>query len=330
MSKLKKISLTALIIILWAYPPLLAREKRSSSVIENYPLRIIRRIYGVDSTGRPDTEERGGSPTYIAQNSKGNLYVAYTGNRCEIQVFDTAGKFLFRFGRRGDKPGEFSEYIAGLAINSQDEVFVCDVKKRDIMVFDEKGKFKYDFSSVKGLSSDDVKQDTYPAHIAVGPDDRLYVSDGKNGHIWIYTRKGTYIGSLGGSEMGLYPSAAHISFDKAGNIHILEGLANEVVKIAPTGSKILTIGERGSKAGQFLRPSGLAVDSAGRIFVSDIVLSVIQIFDEKGTLIGVTKQIMDEKGSACSMKGLNHIFIGRDDTIYIIELPRHTITALKK
>ncbi len=129
--------------------------------------------------------------------------------------------------------------------------------------------------------------------------------------------------------MGLYPSAAHISFDKAGNIHILEGLANKVVKTKPSGGEILSIGKRGSKAGQFLRPSGLAVDSSGRIFVSDIVLSVIQIFDGNGKLIGVTKQIIDEKGNNHSMSGLNHIFIGRDDIIYITELPKHRITLLK-
>jgi DNA-binding beta-propeller fold protein YncE len=38
--------------------------------------------------------------------------------------------------------------------------------------------------------------------------------------------------------------------------------------------------------GQFYRPKGIAVDSKGRIFVSDSTTNVVQVFDPRGRVIG--------------------------------------------
>lgn len=307
----------------------LVNAQETAPVAENYPMKILGYIYGQNQNGKLDTIESGDSPIYVAQNQKGNLYVIYTEHNSAIQVFDPAGKYLFNFGTRGNNSGEFSEYISGIAINDKNDVFVCDVKRKKILVFDEKGQFKYEFSSVSGLTPEDEKQDTYPAHISIGYDGLLYISDGKNGHVWIYNQKGDYLRSLGGSKIGLFPSAGHISFDKTGNTYVLLGLANKIAKVNSEGKEILTIGKRGSKVGQFLRPSGLATDSKNRVYIVDVVLSVIQVFDTNGKLLGVTKYLIDQDGKECSMSGLNHIFIGKDDIIYISEFPKHRITLLK-
>ena len=161
-----------------------------ASLVPNYPLILIQYIYGTNTAGKRDTPETGGTPVSGAQNSAGHLYLLYTGNRSEIQVIDPNGMLLFRFGEQGEQEWQFSSYTCGMAINSKGEVFVADVKKRKILVFDDRGNFRRSFSSIQGLSTRDPKQDPYPSHIAVGPMDRVYVSDGRNGHVWIHAPGG--------------------------------------------------------------------------------------------------------------------------------------------
>jgi DNA-binding beta-propeller fold protein YncE len=247
----------------------------------------------------------------------------------EIQVFNRAGKFMFRFGEKGSDDWQFSDYTCGLDINSQNEVLVSDVKKRKILIFDQSGHYLRSFSSIQGLTSVDPKQDTYPAHIAVDPKNRLYISDGRNGHIWIYDQNGRFLNYLGNSKPGLFPSAGHIRFDSQGKIYILEGIPNRIQVCTPEGDPVMHIGKTGSWAGQFLRISGLAIDSKDRIYITDIVQCVIQIFGEKGDLIGVVKEYVTPGGQSYPFASPSGIFIGREDAIYCIEQPNHRIVVLK-
>jgi|GEM_PF-1666558 len=306
-----------------------------NAVATGRKVELVRRIYGFSrQSGRSgnyiqDTDQIGGTPVFIAQNSKGNLYVTYSGQKQEVQVFDPEGKFLFKFGERGNTEQTFSSYICGLAINSRDEVYVCDVLKRKVLVFDAQGKFLFSFSSVQGLTKEDPKQDTSPSHIAIDAQDRVYISDTANGHVWVHDERGRYLYPLGGAEPGRFPTAGHIRFDKQGRIYILEGLANRIQVCDQKGNPLFTIGKTGSRAGQFLRISGLAIDSQTRIYATDIVLSAVQVFDSQGKFLGVIKEVPDKKGGQGRFQGLAHILIGQKDLIYLIELPFHRLTVIR-
>jgi sugar lactone lactonase YvrE len=302
-----------------------------NAVIPNRPVELVGRIYGSSSTTNTmqDNDEIGGTPVFIAQNSKGNLYIVYSGAQEDVQVFDPKGKFLFKFGEKGDTAQAFSSYICGLAINSRDEVYVCDVLKKKVLVFDPKGSFLFSFSSIQGLTKEDKKQDTTPSHIAIDAQDRVYISDTGNGHVWVHDSRGKYLFPLGGPKQDLFPTAGQIRFDSKGRIYVLEGLVNRIQVCNPKGNPLFIIGKAGSLAGQFLRISGLAIDSQTRIYASDIVLSVVQVFNSQGELLGVVKQVPDKKVENQKFKGLAHIFIGQNDLIYLIELPFHRVTVIR-
>ncbi|MGA1791753.1 MAG: NHL repeat-containing protein [bacterium] len=305
----------------WPRPP--------KPLAPNYPLRLINYIYGNNSNGLRDTPEKGGTIVSCAQNSKGLLYLLYTGNRSEIQVFDQRGEFIFRFGEEGEKDGQFSGYTCTLDINSKDEVLVTDVKKRKIWIFDQEGRYLNAFSSIKGLSSKDPKQDTYPAHMAIGPGDRIYISDGRNGHVWIHNSKGMFLKHLGGPRPGLFPSAGHVRFDRQGSIYILEGIPNRIQVCTPEGNPLIQIGESGNRAGQFLRISGLAIDGEDRVYATDIVQNVIQVFNNKGDLIGVVKEYMTSEGESRNFLAPSGILIGKGDIIYVTEQSNHRLVVLE-
>jgi len=306
-----------------------AEEGKEDPIAPNREVELIGNIYGFSNPNIQDTDESGGRPIYIAQDSKGHIYIVYSGQKEEVQVFDKKGVFLFKFGKKGEREETFSSYICGIAINSRDEVYVCDVLKKKILVFNSRGKFLFSFSSIQGLTKEDKKQTTAPSHIAIDNQDRLYISDTANGHVWVHNAQGNFLHPLGGPEQGRYPTASHIRFDKQGHIYILEGLANRIQVCDSKGTLLFTMGKTGSRVGQFLRISGLAIDSKTRIYVTDIVLSVIQVFDSDGNFLGVIKNITDDKGGKHEFKGLSNIFIGQREYIYLTELPFHRVTIIK-
>jgi hypothetical protein len=75
----------------------------------------------------------------VAVAADGRIYVAETKQR-KILVFDSDGKYLFAFGKRGQGPGEFSSPIQITVRNMRREVFVDGSLKG--VVFDLEGKFK--------------------------------------------------------------------------------------------------------------------------------------------------------------------------------------------
>jgi len=77
------------------------------------------------------------------------------------------------------------------------------------------------------------------------------------------------------------------------------------VKYSPDGKFLKTWGHHGSGPGEFDVTHGLAMDSAGRLFVADRSNSRIQIFDPNGKLLAIWKQFGRPSG----------VYI-RDDVLY--------------
>jgi hypothetical protein len=95
------------------------------------------------------------APARLAVSGKGEVYVLdqWTG---EIYRLDASGRFVDRFGGKGDGPEQF-RWAAGLAIDGRGRVYVSDVG-RGIRVFDAAGHFVDAFGEravVFGLAFDD-------------------------------------------------------------------------------------------------------------------------------------------------------------------------------
>jgi DNA-binding beta-propeller fold protein YncE len=98
------------------------------------------------------------------------LYVSDTNNK-QVQVFDTAGTFIFKFGKEGDGEGEFM-FPYGITGDEKGNIYVADLYNGNISIFDKKGKFISYFKE-ENQAEQAIKA---PSGIRIF-DKKLYVAD---------------------------------------------------------------------------------------------------------------------------------------------------------
>jgi sugar lactone lactonase YvrE len=110
--------------------------------------------------------QTGSVETYIwlAVDGVGNIYALGIINNTIVK-YSMQGKFLTRFGSRGDKPGQF-DTVDSIAVDSQGMVYVGDAYQ--VMVFDPTG-FYIDTFAIDGIAYD----------LTFDRSDNLYIIDNK-------------------------------------------------------------------------------------------------------------------------------------------------------
>ena len=95
--------------------------------------KVTRTIPGAISSASGDSELN----TRVATDGLGNIYALGTFNNAVFK-FGPDGKFLTRFGKQGNEPGEISAGNA-IAVDGKGRVFVSDIK--GVQVFDSDGRY---------------------------------------------------------------------------------------------------------------------------------------------------------------------------------------------
>ena len=113
-------------------------------------------------------------------------------------MFDSNGNFLRGFGEKGSGDGQFL-HPHGIAIDSQDNVYVLYEKKLNIQKFDSNGTFIKKFGEPgKAPHLFSKKLDD----VAVDSDDNIYVVDFGNYKILKFDKEGNWIASIGEKGKG--------------------------------------------------------------------------------------------------------------------------------
>jgi peptidylamidoglycolate lyase len=79
-------------------------------------------------------------PTDIAISSDGSFYVSDGYGNSRIIKFSATGKYLFDWGKKGNKEGEF-DIPHGISIGENENVYVADRENNRIQEFNSEGKF---------------------------------------------------------------------------------------------------------------------------------------------------------------------------------------------
>jgi DNA-binding beta-propeller fold protein YncE len=165
-----------------------AKESRIA-VFDTASLKFVAYFGG---PGKPGKRDNGAflSPTNVAVDRQGNIYVADTANY-RVQVLDPAGKFLRTFGVQGDAPGEFIR-PKGIAVDSQGHVYVADAEFNNFQVFTPEGQ---PLLAVGALGSE-PGQFALLAGLYIDPEDQIYTTEMFRGRVQVFQ----YISQPGSAE----------------------------------------------------------------------------------------------------------------------------------
>ncbi|WP_440950704.1 PKD domain-containing protein [Methanosphaerula subterraneus] len=218
------------------------------------------------------------NPFGVAVDSAGNVYVADTWNN-RIQRFTSTGGFITSW-KGSSLSGGYLFNSLGVAVDSAGNVYVADTYNNQIQKFTSTGG---SITSWKG-SALEGGQLSRPYGVAVDSAGNVYVADTDNNQIQKFDATGGFITSWNGaaSAGGKFNSPNGVTVDGAGNVYVADTGNNQIQKFNSTGGFLQTWGNDGledrSRDGQFNYPAGVAVDSAGNVYVADAGNNRIQKF----------------------------------------------------
>jgi len=160
-------------------------------------------------------------PTFLAWLPDSTMFVADGYNGTRVAKFDKNGKFLMDWGRNMSN-------VHGIAVDPQTRrVYVNDRGNKRIQVFDENGKFQFEFS---------MGEDPSDIHlIYIGADRTLWAADRGTSKMLKYDLDGKFLYSWGiwGDFAGGFWGVHGFSVDQEGNFYTAEVDSGRVQKFHP-------------------------------------------------------------------------------------------------
>jgi hypothetical protein len=202
-------------------------------------------------------------------------------------------------GRRVDKP-------YGIAI-SNGKIYVCDVNQ-GLMVIDLVNRTFGAFAGSQGRG-----KLILPLNIRIGKDGFKYVTDTVRSQVVVFDKNDFFVNAFGYPgpwkpvDAVPYEGQIFVADIQNGQIVVLDGKSGEVLK---------KIGQEGEPADRLQRPTNLAFDSAGHLFVSDAGRFQIVKLDRDGHRLGKVGVMGKESGTFARPKG---IALDRKDRLYALD-----------
>jgi uncharacterized protein (TIGR03437 family) len=259
---------------------------------------------GFSGDGGPAVNAQLNSPQGLAVDSAGNLYIADAGNNRVRMV--TAAGIVYTFagngqpgtyyavGEWGPAPQANLHMPSGVAVDKAGNVYIADTGNNSIREVTADGRIHtiagFTFAGYAGdggLAT--LAEFRGPQDVALDSSGNIYIADTGNAYIRKITSDGIiniiagngtigYSGDAGvATKAGLFQPYS-VAVDSAGDVYIAE-TADCRVRMIDTKGNINTIAGLGSPgfagetgqaaAAQLNTPTGVAVDSAGNLYVAD-------------------------------------------------------------
>ena len=171
-------------------------------------------------------------PTFLAWLPDSTMFVSDGYNGTRVAKLDKNGKFLLDWGMKGTPPNEkrpgYMNNVHGIAVDPQTRrVFVNDRANHRIQVFDENGKYLYEWSP--GEDPSDIHL------LYIGADRTLWAFDRGTSKMLKYDLEGHVLYSWGiwGDFPGGFWAVHGFSVDQEGNFYLAEVDSGRVQKFRP-------------------------------------------------------------------------------------------------
>jgi sugar lactone lactonase YvrE len=186
-------------------------------------------------------------------------------------------------------------------------IYVCDTNA-SVVVFDLKGKL---YGPLKGAQG--PGRLVQPINISIDADGTKYVADPGRGQVVVFDRDDAYVNAYG--MPGAWRPVDAVAY---GDRLYVADPANGLVKVfdRTTGEIVKTIGDRGEPQERLDRPTNLAFDRDGYLYVTDAGRFQVIKFDRDGHFKSTIGQPGDNLGHFARPKG---IAIDRDNRLYAVD-----------
>ena len=233
-----------------------------------------------------------------------------------------SGEFRYEVAPRWDLgiPGPNQE-VAGVAVNSRDEVHVFTRSPKPVMVFDRGGRFLRSWG--EGLF-----MNAHGIHIA--PDDTVWTADSSGSSVRKFSPSGEVLMTIGThgvpsdtgiDDAGDFRTITHggapfhwctnVAVAPTGEFYVSDGYGNaRVHHFAEDGGLIRSFGEPGTGPGEFRVPHSVFLDRRGLVYVTDRENNRVQVFTADGTHLSEWADV----------RRPNDLFITEDDRVYVAEM----------
>ncbi len=191
----------------------------------------------------------------------------------------------------------------GIAVDSKNLVYIADSKVRAIFIVNvDTG----DYSMIKNGSDARFQ---WLTGLAIDDSDRLFASDSGLRHVVVFDKGHKFEGAI--SE-GLYDPGG-LAIDNENRLLYVTDAEQDLVLVYdadPPFKLIRKLGKPGTKhtstvPGEFAKPTGVAVDQDGDVFVADTWNDRIEEFDADGTFIQAFGKAGDGPGYFARPKGIS-------------------------
>jgi DNA-binding beta-propeller fold protein YncE len=198
-------------------------------------------------------------------------------------------------------------WIAAVAVDSRDRVYLYNRSEHPLVVLDRDGSFSSSWA-------EDILLDAHG--ILIDERDHVFCVEREIHCMRRFSPAGELTMTLGtprkqGAEGEPFRQPTDIAFDSKGDMYISDGYDNaRVHKFTADGEHIKSWGSPGAGPGQFDTPHCVRVDRNDRVLVCDRSNNRVQIFDTEG-------EFLSEWGN---LNQPDTIHIDQDDIVYIAEL----------
>lgn len=184
-----------------------------------------------------------------------------------------------------------------VATDGGDRVFVADRGARVVHVFDLESRR---YAAWKPPKPADLL--FQPTALAWDPVGRLLVTDPGIAAIYVFDARGRCLGTLGDGDLQR-PVGLAVDRDSR-EILVADTGEHRLVVLSPDDVVLATIGERGTRPGQFNFPTFVATDADGRVYVSDSLNFRVQVLERDGSVVRTIGEKGDLPGYFSQPKGI--------------------------
>ncbi|MFQ5495948.1 MAG: hypothetical protein ACE5EX_11270, partial [Phycisphaerae bacterium] len=223
-------------------------------------------------------------------------------------------RITFRDRLRGGPISPYVQRPAGVAVWG-DHLYICDAALGVVHEWNLTTGEARRIGGATGGGSEGEARLSKPVDVALGADGTLYVADTQRGRVIVYDSSGAArrtmrphgVDDYRPVSVALDGSMLYVA-DIVG--HRIDGFSTE------SGEYLGSVGGVGSEPGRFYFPMGVAVDDAGRVYVSDMMNARAVVLDADDR----TVRSMGRPGNRYGDMGKpRHLAVGPDGVIFVAD-----------